>query len=380
MTKDKLPAVFIRGGTSKGIFFKEEDLPRSRAERDEIFLRVLGSPDPYQRQLDGMGGGLSSVSKVAIIGRSDRHDADIDYTFVQIAVDKPVADYGQACGNLSASVGPYAVEEGIFPAEDGPVIVRVYNTNTNKIYHAHFQVRDGHAVEIGDYAMSGVGGTGAKIRLDYLDPGGAKSPAFLPSGNVVDVLEATGYGKLETSLVDATNPVVFVDAAALGVSGGELPEVLESNTGLMSNLDEIRRKAGVVMRLGKAPADVPLSNPKVALVAPPADYTTISRDTVSADDYDIGIRIVSMERMHRAVTGTGGMCLAAACQVMGSIPNRLARQLEPGQDIRIGTPSGVITIAAKAYQADDGQWQVERVTVYRTQRRLMEGFVVLPRA
>jgi len=379
MTGHKIPAVFIRGGTSKGAFFKEDDLPASQAERDRIFLRVLGSPDPYQRQLDGMGGGLSSLSKVAIIGRSGRAHADVDYTFVQIAVDRPVVDYGQACGNLSASVGPFAVEEGLLDLPDGEAVVRVYNTNTDKIYHARFEIRDGHAVETGDYAMSGVGGTGAKIRLDYLDPGGANSPGFLPSGNTVDTVEAGGRGAVECSLVDATSPVAFLDAAAMGVAGTERPEALEADTGLMADLDIVRRRAGVVMGLADAPDAVPLSIPKVALVSPPADYTTIGSVTVSADAHDIAVRIVSMERMHRVVTGTGGMCLAAACQVEGSIPHRLARAMEPGQDVRIATPSGVMTVAADAGRDADGAWRVNSVTVYRTQRRLMEGFVVLPR-
>ena len=379
MIPSKIPAVFIRGGTSKGVFFKDEDLPSSREERDEIFLKVLGSPDPYQRQLNGMGGGLSSVSKVVIIAASNRPDADVDYTFVQIAVDKPVADYGQACGNLSASVGPFAVEEGIVPTENGRTTVRVYNTNTDKIYHAQFEVREGHAVETGDYEMSGVGGTGARIRLDYRDPGGAKSAAFLPSGNVIDTLELSDGRTLEASLVDATNPVVFVAAETMGVTGRERPEALEADGKLMSDLDEIRRLAGVIMGLASEPQDVPLSNPKVALVSSPAGYATISGEDVAGEDHDIGVRIVSMERMHRAVTGTGGMCLAAACQVTGSIPQQLSPGLQAGHDVRIGTPSGVMTVAAKAGQHATGDWHVESVTVYRTQRRLMEGSVVLPR-
>jgi len=379
MTGHKIPAVFIRGGTSKGVFFKEQDLPASRDERDRVFLTVLGSPDPYQRQLDGMGGGLSSLSKVVIVGRSDRPDADVDYTFVQIAVDQPVADYGQACGNLSTSVGPFAVEEGLLDLPDGEATVRVYNTNTDKIYRARFEVRHGHAVETGDYEMSGVAGSGARIRLDYLDPGGANSAGFLPSGNTVDTLEAGSRGAVECSLVDATNPVAFVAAAAMGVAGTERPEALEADVGLMADLDVLRRNAGVAMGLAETAHTVPLSIPKVAMVSAPAGYTSLSGETVPADDHDIAVRIVSMERLHRAVTGTGGMCLAAACQVEGSIPQRVARALEPGRDVRIATPSGVMTVAADAGRDADGAWRVDSVTVYRTQRRLMEGFVVLPR-
>lgn len=380
MTKHKIPAVFIRGGTSKGVYFKEQDLPASREERDQIFLQVLGSPDPYQRQLNGMGGGISSLSKAVIVSASERPDADVDYTFIQVAVDKPIAEYGQACGNLSSGVGPFAVEEGIIDVVDGPTTVRVYSTNTEQIYHAHFETKNGCAVEVGDYEMAGVAGLGAKVRLDYLDPGGSKSPAFISSGNVTDTVHLRDQKDVTISLVDATNPVVFVEAGAMGITGRELPELLEANLGLMKNLDIIRRQAGVLMKIADNPEDVPLSSPKIALVSSPSTYTTISGVEITEDDYDIAVRIVSMERMHKAVTGTGGMCLAAACQVTGTLPNILARSLQPGQDIRIGTPSGVMVIAAQTSQDEDGVWSVERVTAYRTQRRLMEGFVVLPRS
>lgn len=379
MTQEKIPAVFVRGGTSKGVFFHAKDLPASQSEKDQIFLKVLGSPDPYQRQLNGMGGGLSSVSKVAIIERSTRPDADVDYTFVQIAVDKPIADYGQACGNLSASVGPFAIEEGLLKVQDGEVTVRVYNTNTDKIFHAHFHVRHGRAVEIGDFEMSGVAGSGAKIKLDYIHPGGAKSAAFLPTGHQTDSTKLADLGLIEMSLIDATNPVVFVRAVDFGITGHEAPDILESNNDLMSKLDIVRRQAGVMMGLSSKPDSVALSNPKIALLSTPADYQTISGEFVAADQYDIGIRIVSMERMHRAVTGTGSMCLAAGCQVVGSLPHQLANNIEKGMDVRIGTPSGVMVVAASASQDSDGIWHAHSVTVYRTQRRLMEGFVVLPR-
>lgn len=380
MSADKIPAVFIRGGTSKGVFFNEADLPKSQQARDDLFLQVIGSPDPYQRQLNGMGGGISSLSKVVVIERSTRADVDIDYTFVQIAVDKPVADYGQACGNLSSAVGPYAVEEGLLSVADGETTVRVYNTNTDKRFLVHFQVKDGRAVETGDYTMSGVAGSGAQIRLDYLDPGGSKCAAFLPSGNEIDTLDFPGYGPLAVSMIDATNPVVFVDGTALGINGLESPETLETNTELMALLDQIRRQAGVLMGLAATPEEVPLSNPKIAMLLPPTAYTTISGEKIAADEHDIGIRIVSMERLHRAVTGTGAMCLAAACMVDGSIPNTLTNPIQSGQDVRIATPSGVMTVAAQVERDGEGRWQAQRVTVYRTQRRLMEGRVVLPRS
>lgn len=373
MATNRIPAVFIRGGTSKGVFFHEHDLPAEQAVRDRIILEVLGSPDPYQRQLNGMGGGISSLSKAVMIKRSDRNDADIDYTFAQVAVDKPVVDYSQACGNLSSAVGAFAVDEGLVDAPDGDVTVRVYSTNTQQIYHAHFAVKDGAAVEQGEFAMSGVAGSGAPVRLEYLRPGGAATGRFLPTGEVRDIL-ATSFGKIEVSLVDATNPLIYVDARTMGIDGPELPDALEAVPGLLAKLDEVRRAGGVAMGLGSNPEVIPLGNPKVAMVFSPVDYATLSGERVAADDFDIGVRMVSMERIHRAVTGTGAMCMAAAAQVIGGIPNALTRGVAAGRPLRIGSPSGVLDVAANVTQSG-GEWDVESITVYRTQRRLMEGWV-----
>lgn len=402
MSRYKIPAVFMRGGTSKGVFFKATDLPSDRAERDRIFLTVLGSPDPYGRQLDGMGGGISSLSKAVVIEPSSRADADVDFTFIQVAVDRPIADYEQTCGNLSAAVGPFAVEEGIVSAADGEAVVRVFNTNTAKIYHARFAVRGGVPVERGDFTMSGVSGTGARVRLDYMNPGGARTSAFLPSGNVIDLLpDGTSHNHIETSLVDATSPVVFVRASDLGVTGTEPPEALEANGSMTSRLEAIRRDAAVVMGLAELAETAALSTPKIAMVSAPAPYTTIGGEKIAAEDHDIAVRIVSMERLHKAVTGTGAMCLAAACQVPNSLPAGMIGRsasskgtgdqeagekeaggkgtVTPGGAVRIGTPSGVLTVAASVSRTENGIWQADRVTVYRTQRRLMEGSVVLPR-
>lgn len=350
----RIPAVFIRGGTSKGVFFHARDLPRDRAARDAIFLTVIGSPDPYGRQLDGMGGGISSVSKAVVIEPSARDDADVDYTFAQVAVDRPLVDYAQACGNLSSAVGPFAVDERLVDVADGPAVVRVFNTNTSKIYHAHFEVRGGRTVETGDYVLPGVSGAGALVRLEYISPGGAMTRAFLPTGN----------------------PVVFVDAASFGKTGTERPEELDADAGFMAAIDDLRRQAGVAMGMAESPRAVPLSNPKIAILAPPADCTTIAGEPIAADGHDILIRIVSMEKCHKAVTGTGAMCLAAACSVEGSIPQRLRRGTEP--KVRLASPSGVVVLAADVRRDDDGTWRVHSISVDRTQRRLMEGWVRLP--
>lgn len=370
-----IPAVFMRGGTSKAIVFKGSDLPTDRTLRDKIFLHVLGSPDAYGRQLDGLGGGLSSLSKAVIVDRSSRDDADIDYTFVQIAVDKPVADYGSMCGNMSAAVGPFAVDEGLVVVSDGEADVRVHNTNTSKIFHATFPVQNGRAVETGDFLIPGVSTRGACVRLDNLDPGGAVTGHLLPTGRPIDRLSVEGVGEIEASLVDASNPVVFVRASDLGCTATENPADLDGNAALMACLENIRRAAGVAMGMADAPGKVPLSNPKVAIVAAPAPFRSLDGAEHAAENYDIAIRIISMGNTHRAVTLTGAMCLAVAARIEGTIPNQLARQ---GARLRIGNPSGLLPVAADVATSADGKPIARSAVTFRTQRRLMQGAVPVP--
>lgn len=378
MTRRRIPATFIRGGTSKGVFFHKRDLPEDREQCDRIFLQVMGSPDRYQRQLDGLGGGLSSLSKVAIIAPSSRHDADIEYTFAQVAINAPIVDYGATCGNLSSAVGPFAVDEGLIEVANGDAVVRVFNTNTSKIYHARFPVKNGQAVETGSFVIPGVSGSGARIRLDYLDPGGAATSSLLPSGNVRDRIHVEGLGEIEISFVDATNAVVFVRASDLDCQGTESPEALDANKESMMRLDAIRRLGGVIMNLAERPEDIALTNPKVAIISAASDFTTLAGETVCAHEYDIGIRIVSMGAMHRAVTLTGAMCLAAACKIEGTITHSLMRHRSASEDIRIGNPSGVLPVGADIVRIGSNEWCANSVWVYRTQRRLMEGCVLLP--
>jgi len=375
MSTTRIPAVFIRGGTSKGVFFHAHDLPTEQAARDRIFLEVLGSPDPYQRQLNGMGGGISSLSKAVIVEPSIHPDADVDYTFAQVAVDQAVVDYATACGNLSSAVGAFAVDEKLVQRPDGEVTVRVFSTNAQQIYHAHFRVESGQAAEEGDFAMSGVAGTGAPVRLEYLSPGGAITGQFLPSAQVQETIETTSFGAVQVSLVDATNPVVFLAADAVGIAGTELPDALETIPGLLDGLDELRRIAGVRMGMATSPQDVPLGNPKLAILSAPHDYVTLDGKTISADQHDLGVRMVSMQRIHRAVTGTGAMCLGAAVQISGGVAAGLARHCTPGTPLRIGSPSGVLEVDASVACDSEGQWDVRSITVFRTQRRLMEGWV-----
>jgi 2-methylaconitate cis-trans-isomerase PrpF len=375
MARKKIPAVFVRGGTSKGVFFHESDLPSDKAERDRIILHALGSPDPYKRQLNGMGGGLSSLSKVVIVAKSEHPDADVDYTFAQVSVDEPVVAYRGACGNLSASVGAFAVDEGLIKVPDGEAFVRVHMTNTGKIYEARFPVRDGMTVEDGDYVMPGVSGTGAKITLDYLDPGGAITGALLPSGKVRDRIEIAGLGEVQVSLVDATNAMVFLDAADMGCEATERPDDLDSDETFMSRMEEARRKGAVLMGMANRLDDVPPASPKVGIVARPKDFTALDGTKFKEEDMDLTVRVISMENVHRALPGTIGMCIAAAARVEGTIAHSLAGNHTP---IRIGNPSGVVPVDADVSRKDNGDWSVSAITVFRTQRRLMEGSVLVP--
>jgi len=378
MTQSYIPAVFYRGGSSKGVFFHARDLPADKETRDRIFLSVLGSPDPYGRQLDGLGGGVSSLSKAVIIGAPTRADADVDYTFAQVAVDRPLVDWGANCGNLSSVVGPFAVDEGLVSVPDGEALVRIHQTNTKKIIHARFAVADRKAETEGDLALPGVAGTGARIRLDFLEPGGTVTPGLLPTGNVVDRVPIPGLGTIEMSLVDASNPAAFVRAADIGASGRESPDEIEARPDLMRLLDTLRRHAGVRMGLGATPESIGLANPKIAFVCPPAPFRTLDKAQVESAAHEIGVRIISMERAHRAVTLTGAMCLGVACRIEGSIPHQLAGRPARADEIRVGNPSGVVAVGAEV--RFDGGWIADSAVVYRTARRLMQGAVAVPAA
>ncbi|WP_137124427.1 2-methylaconitate cis-trans isomerase PrpF family protein [Roseomonas sp. HF4] len=370
-----IPAVFLRGGSSKGVFFHAKDLPADRARQDAIFLAVLGSPDPYQRQLDGMGGGISSLSKAVVIGPPTHADADVDYTFAQVAVDRPLVDWSSNCGNLSSAVGPFAVDEGLVRASDGEALVRIHQVNTRRIIHARFPVRGGRAAVAGDFAMAGVAGTGARIRLDFLAPGGGATGALLPTGNATDVLDHGGR-PYRATLVDAANACVFLDARDLGLTGTESPEAIEAAPALMALLDALRRQAAVRMGLAAAPADAPLAIPKVAVVAAPAAYRALDGGEHAAGTHDIAVRMISMERAHRAVPLTGGMALGVACRIEGSLPARIAGAIA-GDEVRVANPSGVLSVGAEVSQRETG-WFADSAVVFRTARRLMQGAVAVP--
>jgi hypothetical protein len=376
----RIRAAFVRGGTSRALVFHRHDLPHDPAAWDPIFLAALGSPDPYGRQLDGLGGGISSLSKVAVVAPPSHPAADVDYTFGQVEVTRAVVDYRGNCGNISSAIGPFAIDEGLVPAREPETLVRIHNTNTRKLIHARVPVEGGAAAVRGDFALDGVAGTGARIALDFLDPGGAVTGRLLPTGSPRDLLPVAGLGLVSASLVDATNPVVFVAAKDLGLEGTESPDELDALAGLLPRLEAIRAAAAVRMGLAAAPEEATRTSPavpKVAVIAPPAAYRTLAGTRVEPSRVDLLARVVSMGRVHRALALTAAMCLAVAVRVPGTLAHALAAPGAPG-DVRIGHPSGILPVAATVERGADGAPVARAVTVYRTARRLMEGFVLIP--
>ncbi len=365
MAQRRIRAVYMRGGTSRCLVFHERDLPPAGVERDHILLAALGSPDPYGRQLDGLGGGISSLSKACIIGPTTHPGADVDYTFAQVEVSKPQVDYTGNCGNCSSAVGPFAIDERLVACTDGETVVRIHNTNTRKIIVARVPVVDGEAAVVGSFELPGVPGLGARITLDFLDPGGARTGRLLPTGQPRDVIEG-----VQASLVDATNPMVFVRAKDLGLTGTETPQALDADTALSARLERIRVAAAERMGISGSAA-----TPKVAIVAPPMAFAALDGIQYAADSADTVARVISMGNCHRAFALTAAMCLAVAARIEGTVVHECGGPREG--DLRLGHPAGVLPIAATV-TARDGTPRAERVTVYRTARRLMEGYVRVP--
>jgi hypothetical protein len=367
----------MRGGTSKGVFFHARDLPEDQEERDRLFLSVIGSPDVYGRQLDGMGGGVSSLSKVVIIGPSTRPNADVDYTFAQVAVNRKLVDYGATCGNLASAVGPFALDEGLVYGAGSAAEVCIHSVNTGKLIRSHFELESGSAAVSGTLALPGVAGTGAPIRLEFLDPAGAATGTLLPSGLPVDVLDVPDRGAIQVSMVDAATACVFVRARDLGLLGNEEPGELDANAELMRALENIRCLAGLKMGLRESIDEMRSQSPgspKIAIVAPPQSARLLDGSVVPAQRMDVSVRMLSMGQAHRAIPLTGALCLAVAAKIAGTVVAETAR---PGVELRVGTPSGVFPVSADITR--EPEWQVRSASVYRTARRLMEGRVLVPR-
>jgi hypothetical protein len=365
MTQRRVRAVYMRGGTSRCLVFHERDLPAPGAERDAILSAALGSPDPYGRQLDGLGGGISSLSKACIIGPSSHPDADVDYTFAQVEVKSRVVDYAGNCGNCSSAVGPFAIDEQMIRGVEGETLVRIHNTNTKKIIVAHVPTRDGEAEIEGDFELAGVAGRGARIALDFLEPGGAGTGRLLPTGRARETIDG-----VEVSLVDATNPFVWVRAGDVGLAATETPQAIDADRRVMEGLEAIRVEAARRMGIPGSAAV-----PKVGVVAAPRAFTALDGIAHAKDAADLLARVISMGNGHRAVPLTAAMCLAVAARVDGTVVAEVVASRDG--DVRIGHPSGVLPVAATVVARHGEPW-AERVTVYRTARRLMEGFVRIP--
>jgi probable AcnD-accessory protein PrpF len=387
MGQRRIPAVYMRGGTSKGLFFLAEDLPSDAAARDRILLRVVGSPDPYGKQIDGMGAATSSTSKVVLLAKSKRADSDVDYLFGQVAIDRALVDWSGNCGNLTSAVGPFAIRQGWVKApRDGVATVRIWQANIAKHIVAHVPMKDGEVVEEGDFALDGVAFPAAEIRIEFLDPGGLGDEgadaggAMFPTGNVRDTLEIDGGGRVEATLITAGNPTVFVDAKDVGLQGTELAGAVDTNAKLLARCEAIRAQAAVMMGFAASVEEASrtrLHTPKIAMVSRPQPYTASSGKAIGADDIDVTIRMLSMGKLHHAVTGTGAIATAVAAAIDGTLVNAARRRDADPLRTRVGHPSGSIAVGAEVSR-DGDEWKVARAIMSRSARRLMEGWVLVP--
>jgi 2-methylaconitate cis-trans-isomerase PrpF len=377
----RVRAVVMRGGTSRGVFFHGDDLPADPEIRDRVILAIFGGGDPYGRQIDGLGGATSVTSKTAIIGPPSVPDADVDYTFGQVSVTKPLIDYGGNCGNISSAVGPFAIEEGLVRATDPMTTVRIWQTNTRKRIIAHVPTAGGLPRVAGDYAIDGIPGTGAMILLEFLHPGGSMTGRLLPTGRPADSLEVPGVGTVMVSVVDAANPVVFVRPADLGLTGLETADRVDGDPELLSRIEAVRAHTAVRIGLARTASLATTTSPgvpKIAFVTSPKSYAASGGRPISAEQIDLTGRIMTMGRLHRAYALTGGICTAVAAQVEGTLAYEVARAGDPGErTVRIGHPSGVMEVGVDV-RLRNGAWVVEKVTTRRTARRLMEGMALIP--
>ena len=375
---ERIRAAIIRGGTSKGVYLLASELPKDPAVRDQVILAIYGSPDP--RQINGLGGADPLTSKVAIIARSARPDADVDYTFGYVGIDKAVVDYDGNCGNISQGVGPFAVDEGLVPVSEPITKVRIFNTNTKKVIEATVPVRDGKALTEGDFLVNGVPGTGAKIVLNFVNSGGSKTGKLLPTGNVIDKMDLRDGRTIRVSLVDAANPAVFVQAAEIGFTGKELPKDTGANPKILEIMEEIRIKAALMMKIAPSPDKVSPAVPKVAFVAPPQEYVTSTGKTIHAADCDLLARTKALAVMHKAYAVTGGICVGAAALIEGTVVNEVVGpQAKTNGVVRVGHPSGVSDFVITVTKKPTGEFELTQSGVAGTSRRIMDGFVYVPR-
>ena len=379
MPQLRIPAVYMRGGSSKGVFFHARDLPPAGPARDALLLRVIGSPDPYGKQIDGLGGATSSTSKVVVIAPSCRPDCDVDYLFGAPAIEMPVIDWSGNCGNLSAAVGPFAISEGLVQApRDGLATVRIWQANLGKRILARVPMVAGEVQEEGDFRFDGVAFPAAEVVLEFLDPTGTDG-SVLPTGRAVDELQIAGLGRLPVTLLNAGNPTIFVRAEALGLSGTETQAQINGDAELLQRLELLRAAGAVAMGLATSAAQATAERPhtpKLCLIAPPQTYRVAGGKQVQAAELDLIARMISMGKLHHAIPGTGAVAVAVAATLPGTLVNQLTGELA-GRQVRMGHTAGTVTVGAQAREVD-GSWQVEKAIMSRSARRLMEGWVRVP--
>jgi len=384
----RIPATYMRGGTSKGVFFKLTDLPEAAQapgpDRDALLLRVIGSPDPYGKQIDGMGAATSSTSKTVILAKSSRPDHDVDYLFGQVSIDQPFVDWSGNCGNLSAAVGPFAIANGLVDPQrvpaDGIAVVRIWQANIGKTIIAHVPMTGGAVQEAGDFELDGVTFPAAEVQLEFMDPAddGDAGGSMFPTGNLIDELEVPGVGTFKATFINSGIPTIFLEAAALGYTGTELQDDINGDPAALARFETIRAhgalRMGLIGSLEEAAGRQ--HTPKVAFVAPPADYTASSGKRIAAGDVDLLVRAMSMGKLHHAMMGTASVAIATAAAVPGTLVNLAAGGGER-EGVRFGHPSGTLRVGAQARQVN-GEWTVTKAIMSRSARVLMEGWVRVP--
>lgn len=387
--QQKIAATYMRGGTSKGVFFNLNDLPVEAqvagAARDQLLLRVIGSPDPYGKQIDGMGGATSSTSKTVILATSQQPEHDVDYLFGQVSIDQPFIDWSGNCGNLTAAVGAFAIRQGLIDPEripdNGHCTVRIWQKNIQKTIIAHVPITHGTVQETGDFELDGVTFPAAEVQIEFLDPAedGEDGGAMFPTGQVVDDLEVPGVGTFKATFINAGIPTIFLNAAELGYTGTELQDQINNDVAALARFETIRAHGAVKMGLIKdiSEAASRQHTPKIAFVAPPQSYQASSGKTVELSDIDLLVRALSMGKLHHAMMGTAAVAIGTAAAVPGTLVHTAAGAI-PREAVRFGHPSGTLRVGAEAVQDTSGQWQVKKAIMSRSARVLMEGFVYVP--
>ncbi|MGJ8668258.1 MAG: 2-methylaconitate cis-trans isomerase PrpF [Oceanococcus sp.] len=381
----KIPATYMRGGTSKGVFFKLDDLPAAAQQpgevRDNILLRVIGSPDPYGKQTDGMGGATSSTSKTVILAKSEKADHDVDYLFGQVSIDKPFVDWSGNCGNLTAAVGSFAISSGLIDAaripENGICTVRIWQKNISKTIVAHVPMSNGAVQETGDFELDGVTFPAAEVQVEFMDPADGDGAMF-PTGNLVDELDVPGIGTFKASMINAGIPTIFLNAEDIGYSGSELQDDINNDEAALARFESIRAygalRMGLISDISEAAARQ--HTPKVAFVAPPKAYVSSSGKAIAANDIDVLVRALSMGKLHHAMMGTAAVAIGTAAAIPGTLVNLAAGGGER-QAVTFGHPSGTLKVGAEAQQVD-GQWTATKAIMSRSARVLMQGWVHIP--